>query len=141
MDITTRNLQTKILIRLPRIKKIVRYTLQYLRISDAELSIVFVSPQRMKILNAKHLKHRYVTDILTFDYRVSKSQGLRAEVIICPSVAASNAVFHGTTLPEEIDLYVVHGILHLAGYDDHSARDIKRMRNKENEILKRRGAL
>jgi probable rRNA maturation factor len=138
MDITIRNLQTKIPIHPTRIKKAVRHALQYLRISDAELSIVFVSPQRMKTLNAKHLKHRYVTDILTFDYRASKlkSQALQAEVIICPSVAASNAVVYGSTLQKEIDLYVVHGLLHLAGYDDHSAHDIKLIRNKENEILK-----
>ena len=136
MDITIRNLQTRIPLRLIRIKKVIRHTLQYLRISDAELSIVFVSPQRMKILNTKHLRHHYVTDILTFNYSLSQSRSLQAEVVICPSVAASNAVIYGATLQKEIDLYVVHGLLHLAGYDDHSVHDIKRMRNKENEILK-----
>ena len=135
MDITIRNLQTRIIIHPTRIKKAVRHALQCLRISDAELSVVFVSPQRMKILNTKHLQHRYVTDILTFDYRASKSQGLQAEVIICPSVAASNAVVYRSTIQKEIDLYVVHGLLHLAGYDDHSAQDIKLIRNKEKEIL------
>lgn len=136
MEITIRNLQTRIPIRLPRIKKVVQKTLQYLRISNAQLSIVFVAPQRMKMLNTQHLKHSYATDILTFDYRLSVSQDLQAEIIICPLVAAQNASAYKTTTAKEIDLYLVHGLLHLAGYDDHSGRDIKRIRNKENEIIK-----
>ena len=136
MDITIKNLQTKIPIRPTRIKKVIRQTLDHFSISDAELSVVFVTAQRMKVLNSKYLKHDYATDILTFNYRTSTTkQRICAEIIICPSVAARNAGLYRTTIAKEIERYLVHGILHLAGYDDHSSRDIERMRKKETEIL------
>ena len=136
MDITIKNLQTRIPIRLTRIKKVACHALQYLRMFNAELSIVLVTSQRMKIINAHYLKHNFSTDILTFDYRSLKANDFQVEIIICPSKAAQNAVVYKTTIEEEIDLYVVHGLLHLAGYNDHSSRDIKRIRSKEKEIIK-----
>lgn len=136
MDITLKNLQTKIPIRPTRIKKLVLQTFRHLRVSGAELSVVFVTPQRMKSLNAHHLSHNYTTDILTFDYRLSpKTKEIQAEIIICPAVAAQNAATYDTTTSAEIELYLVHGILHLLGYDDHSPKDITRMRKKEAEIV------
>ncbi|MBP6342356.1 MAG: rRNA maturation RNase YbeY [Candidatus Omnitrophica bacterium] len=136
MDITLKNLQTKIPILPTRIKKLVLQTFRHLRVSRAELSVVFVTPQRMKSLNARHLSHNYTTDILTFDYRLSpKTKEIQAEIIICPAVAAQNAATYDTTTSAEIELYLVHGILHLLGYDDHSPKDITRMRKKEAEIV------
>lgn len=135
MDITIKNLQTRIPIRLVRIKRIAEQSLQYLGISGAELSIAFVSPQAMKRLNARHLNHNYVTDILTFDYRAGRSGPLEAEIIICPSVASKNAGEYGGSVYSEIRLYVIHGILHLSGYEDHSPKDIRKIRKKESEIV------
>lgn len=136
MDITIKNLQTKIPVRPTRIKKVIRQTFRHLNISRAELSVVFVTPQRMKILNARHLKHNYATDILTFDYRLSPAhEEIQAEIVICPSMAQANAASYKTTVGKEIDLYLVHGILHLLGYDDHSPNEIARMRKKEAELI------
>jgi probable rRNA maturation factor len=135
MDITIRNLQTKIPIRLSRVQKVALHTLQSLRVSDAQLSIVFVAVQRMRRLNAAHLHHCYVTDILTFDYRLPGDDRLLAEIVICPSIAVQNAIDYGTTTAKEIDLYVVHGLLHLTGFDDHTPEDIQAMREKEKEIM------
>jgi len=94
-------------------------------------SIVFVAPGRMRSLNKKYLGHDYVTDVLTFDLG-----GGLAEIIICPDLARFNAKVHQTTAEQEIILYVIHGILHLAGYDDHNPRDIRQMRRMENKLLK-----
>jgi probable rRNA maturation factor len=135
MDITIKNLQTKIPIRLSRIKKIAEQAFQYLGMSDVDLSIAFVSASEMKRLNAQHLKHDYVTDILTFNYRSSPKQPLEAEIIICPAVALKNAREFGDSLDNEVRLYVIHGILHLAGYDDQCEKDIKKIRLKESEII------
>ena len=74
MEITIKNLQTKIPIRLPRIKNTAQRALRRLKISSATLSFVFVTPQKMKALNSKYLKHHYVTDVLTFDFSVHSPQ-------------------------------------------------------------------
>ena len=84
----------------------------------------------MRAINKKYLCHDYVTDVLTFDL----GEGV-SEIIICPQVAHSNAKVHGSTTDNEIILYVIHGILHLAGYDDHKPHDILQMRKMESVIL------
>ena len=84
----------------------------------------------MRALNKEYLSHDYVTDVLTFE--LGEDQG---EIIICPLVACTNARAHQNTTEKEIILYVIHGILHLAGYDDHSPKDILEMRRMEKELL------
>jgi probable rRNA maturation factor len=137
MDITIRNLQTKVTIRIPRIDQVARRALKHIGFSEEALSIVFVTPARMKTLNSKYLKHAYVTDILTFDYHQGPkaSAAVNAEIVICPSVAVANAKTFGAAPQDELELYVIHGILHLAGYDDHSPRQTARMRKKERELI------
>jgi len=98
------------------------------------LSIVFVGSARMRMLNKKYLKHDYVTDVLTFDLGDKA-----AEIIICPKVAFSNAKAHQSSTEKEIILYVVHGLLHLAGYDDHEGKDIVQMRQMEIKLLGGKG--
>ena len=84
----------------------------------------------MRAINQKYLKHDYVTDVLTFD--LGEGSG---EIIICPSVACANAKAYQTSAEKEIILYVIHGILHLSGFDDHSPQDIIQMRKMEKKLL------
>jgi len=84
----------------------------------------------MRAINKKYLKHDYVTDVLTFD--LGENIG---EIILCPQVARANAKAHQTSTQNEIVLYVIHGILHLAGYDDHNPKDILQMRRMESKLL------
>ena len=131
MDITVRNLQSSISIPNSKIKTTalnVGRTLGLVQ-SFREISIVCVGTQRMRSVNKKYLGHDYVTDVITFDLEGS------GEILICPQVASRNAKIYGTSLQREILLYVVHGLLHLAGYDDHSPKDIRRMRAKEKQLL------
>ena len=86
----------------------------------------------MRAVNKKYLSHDFVTDVLTFDL----GEG-QAEIIICPQVAQVNARAHQTSTEKEIILYVVHGILHLAGYDDHNLKDIIEMKQMENKLISR----
>ena len=87
----------------------------------------------MRAINRKYLKHDYVTDVLTFDL----GEGF-SEIIICPQIACAQAQEHQTSTEREIILYVIHGILHLAGYDDHNPNDILQMRRMEKELLRSR---
>ena len=94
------------------------------------LSIVFVGTKRMGAINKNFLNHDYVTDVLTFDLGEGS-----AEIIICPQVADMNAKEFQSTTEKELILYVIHGILHLAGYDDHHPKDIQKMRQMEKRLL------
>jgi len=120
------------------IKKILRHE----GVKTAQLSIVFVTSQRMQALNKKYLNHHYATDVLAFDFLISskKKKSLRrkevsGEVIVSTAAACRQAKERGIAQKRELTLYVVHGILHLLGFDDHRPNDIKCFRAKEEEIL------
>ncbi|MDE2027256.1 MAG: rRNA maturation RNase YbeY [Candidatus Omnitrophica bacterium] len=100
-----------------------------LRLKLQGLSIVFVGPQRMRAINKKYLNHDFVTDVLTFDLG-----GGVAEIIVCPQAAQANARAYKNSTREEIILYVIHGLLHLAGYNDHSPSDAFKMRRMEAKL-------
>ncbi len=74
------------------------------------------------------------TDVLTFDLSPN-SHSMEATILVCKDEAARSAHRHGTTLLKELLLYVVHGCLHLCGYDDVRATEAKRMHAREDELL------
>jgi probable rRNA maturation factor len=78
------------------------------------VSISFVSRSEMKKLNKKYRHRNKPTDVLSFSMKEGKLLG---DVVICPSVAKVNAVKYGSTFRSEIARLVVHGLLHLLGYD------------------------
>jgi len=130
MEIILKDLQKKTPIPKDKILKAAKAAFRKLGVKQSSLSIVFVGTRRMRSVNKKYLNHDHVTDVLTFDL----GEGL-GEIIICPQVASVNARVHQTSTENEIILYVVHGILHLAGYDDHSPKDILQMRKMEKKLL------
>lgn len=141
MEIAFENLQKKVSLNPPQILKIAKTILLHEGVEKASLSIVFVTRQRIKALNKKFLHRDYVTDVLAFD----SSEGGRAkqiagDIIISTDAVLKNAKVYETTPVRELALYVIHGILHLLGFDDHKPQDIKRMRKKEQELLEYLGA-
>jgi probable rRNA maturation factor len=106
---------------------------------SGELSVAVVDADRMSRLHQQYLKISGATDVLTFDLGTGVDAGIvDGEVIVCADVARERAMRRSTRLAEakaELALYVVHGILHLAGYDDHDADDFKRMHAREDRIL------
>ncbi len=126
MDIIITNLQSAIAIPTAHIKKVVSKSAFQLKLKFPELSIVFVGSRRMRAINNQFLGHDYVTDVITFEH---------GEIVVCPSVAVRNAKHFNNPVKQELLLYVVHGLLHLAGYDDHTPKDIQRMRHMENTLL------
>jgi rRNA maturation RNase YbeY len=134
MQIKIRNLQKKIPIPQALILKAIPAALRQLDFDLQGLSIVFLGGRRMRTINKKYLGHDYQTDVLTFD--LGEGQG---EIIICPEVAQANALDYQTSTKKEIIRYVMHGILHLKGYDDHAPKDIIKMREMEDKLLFSRG--
>jgi len=133
-------LQKKIPIRLPQIKRAVKVILKEKNISQGELSLVFVTGERIKSFNKKFLHRNYSTDVLAFERQGKRKQGeIRGDIVISIDTARKNAQRFKTSLAYEIVLYVVHGILHLLGFDDHKPTDIKKMRREEQKLMNHLG--
>lgn len=107
------------------------------RIGD--INIIFCSDPYILDVNLKYLQHDYFTDIITFDYCEGKT--LSGDLFISIDSVRENSIFYGTEFIDELHRVIVHGVLHLIGYDDHCDEDIKVIREKENYYLQVRSAL
>ena len=141
MEITVQDLQKKIKINPRQIKKIAQTILKTLKITQATLSLVFVSSQKIRALNRKYLNRTYATDVLAFDLRdefaskQSAKKNISGDVFISTDAVLQNSKAFGQEAHDELALYVIHGILHLAGYDDTNPTAKKKMQKKEQEIF------
>jgi len=107
------------------------------RIGD--VNIIFCSDRYILDVNMKYLQHDYFTDIITFDY--CEGDRLSGDLFISIDSVRENAVEYGTQFEEELHRVIVHGILHLIGYDDHTKEQIAQMRSKEDYYLAMRKSL
>lgn len=101
------------------------------RIGD--INIIFCSDNYILDINQKYLGHDYFTDIITFDY--CEGDRLSGDLFISIDSVRENALEYGTEFKDELNRVIVHGVLHLIGYDDHTEEDIAKMRAKENYYL------
>lgn len=137
--ITNRQRTKKINTRL--LKQITKALLAEFEIENAELGINLVNAKEMGGLNWKFLRHEGSTDVITFDHSdgahgVARPT-LHGELFICVDDAISQARQFKTNWQSEIVRYIVHGILHLLGYDDLRADLRRKMKRKENSIVRK----
>jgi probable rRNA maturation factor len=125
---------------------------------DAEVSLLFVDEPSIAALNERFMGKTGPTDVLAFPVEDeplptgrSPDMGgtgpgadvedeplmLLGDVVVCPSVAARNAVDHGSTYEDEMALLVVHGLLHLLGMDHQVDAEAERMEALERSLLVR----
>lgn len=122
------------------IKKVIGQVLRCLKkTKDIDIEVIFVDDPAIKKLNKTYKKTDRTTDVLSFglDAGVFGIKKLVGNVFISLDTARSNAGRFGTSFEEEVVLYVIHGILHLAGYDDGTGAEVRRMRAEEKRILER----
>lgn len=121
------------------LRRIGHYALRRLaQVSDYELGVHLVGIAEMSRINLAFLNHAGPTDVITFDHReapIDSVVQLFGEIFICPDEARANALRYHTTWQEEVVRYLVHGILHLQGYDDAIPKDRRRMKRRENQWL------
>lgn len=98
-----------------------------------DVNVIFCSDNYILDINIKYLSHDYYTDIITFDY--CEGDKLSGDLFISVDSVRENACFYGTEFDDELNRVIVHGLLHLIGYDDHKKEDIKVMRSKEDYYL------
>lgn len=95
-----------------------------------DLSIIFCSDPYILNINLRYLQHNYFTDIITFDY--CEGDTVSGDLFISIDSVRENALFYGASFEDELDRVMVHGVLHLLGYDDHTPEEQAVMRAKEN---------
>jgi probable rRNA maturation factor len=104
--------------------------------TDAELSILLISAAHIRKLNARFAGDDYATDVLSFPMLEDDDTSLLlGDVVICPEIARANAAKVGQELGAEIDTLLVHGTLHLLGYDHDEEEGKARMERRQRELL------
>lgn len=114
------------------------------------IDVVAVTQDDITRLNRQFLGHDRTTDVIAFDLRTDDQTVTMpedqddedaqartiAEIVVCPDTALAASAEFGTSPAYEIVLYIVHGLLHIAGLDDLTERDAAEMRRREDEIMK-----
>ena len=123
-----------------KLKKIAAAVLDLVGQREAELSLALIGDGEMRKLNAKYRRKDYPTDVLSFpvESHLPLETRLLGDVIISVDKAGSQAEERRRTLDQEMATLLVHGIVHLLGYDhERSAKDARAMRRLENKIYRR----
>ncbi len=138
LSVSVANQQEALELDFARIKTVARGVLQGEGLADAKLTIAFMTDPAIHALNKRFLEHDEPTDVITFPYT---KKPLHGDLAISTDTAITAAAERGHEAAEELLLYVIHGILHLCGYDDLSEKKQKVMKQKEAEYLSKLGVV
>lgn len=117
------------------LRRTARAALRALGAADHEVSLTLVGDRRIRALNARYRGIRRRTDVLAFP--LDGPAPVLGEVVVSVETARRQARRLGHSLAQELDLLVVHGLLHLVGYDDRDPGEARLMHAREIEILSR----
>lgn len=136
LQIAITNEHDRLKIDLARLRKAVEAVFAGERIAEGEISVAVVDDAAIHELNRRWLAHDEPTDVLSFV--LEESEGYReGEIIVSADTAQARAAEFGWSPEDELLLYVVHGALHIAGYDDKEPADREQMRDRERFYLER----
>ena len=139
MPVAVSNLQRRIRVSPERLRTVARRTLAALGRADREVHVTVVDDRRIRALNTRYLGIRRATDVLAFDLAGPGPGRLWGEVIVSVETAARQARRLGVPLAAELDLLVVHGLLHLLGWDHANAPERREMNRLTRAALKLSG--
>jgi probable rRNA maturation factor len=117
------------------VERIVRYVLRAENYADASISIALVDNDTIHRLNIKHLGHDWPTDVITFPLSGATDPDLAGELVVSVEMAVTTAGVIGGTPGRELALYLIHGLLHLCGYDDSNEIDADAMSSRQFGLL------
>lgn len=131
-----------------RVARLAADVLRAEKVQDALISIAFVSDRTIAALNSRHVGQRGATDVLAFSlsslaippaHRRARRSRVIGDIYIAPAVARKNAAEHGVAPSEEIRRLVIHGTLHVLGYDhpQGDGRTRSAMWRRQERLLKR----
>lgn len=121
-----------------QMRQVARSVLEGEGVSDAIISLAFVDNPTIHTLNKRYLNHDEPTDVLSFPLS-DGAEKLQGELVIGAEVAQEQAEQRGHAVDAELTLYVIHGLLHLCGHDDHDPKAAAAMRQRERHYLQQFG--
>ncbi len=146
------NNQTALKIDRRAVRRAVTMTLKMEAVTAATISIAIVDNETIHDINRNFLKHDFETDVISFlfhseggtsDAKAAQQRGagktLNGEIVLSADYAISTAHTIGWQPEEEITLYIVHGLLHLCGFDDLTKAELPLMRRRERDVLEALG--
>ena len=134
MKIDVTDLQDSVQISRPAVRRVARAALADML---GCYSVVFVDDERMREVNRKYLGRDDTTDVIAFPFEDAPltKDDCAGEIIISAERAAAEAGSRGLDVQAELALYIVHGALHLAGFDDATREEAAEMHEREKGIL------
>ena len=100
--------------------------------ASGRFTIAMVDEPTMRALNRRFLRHRELTDVLSFRY---DNEPVAGEILVSPAFARRYAAEHGLSYRQELARYVIHGLLHWIGHEDDTSSQRERMRILEDQLL------
>ena len=134
--------QTRLTLNKTKIRAAIRAALSQQDITDAEISVALVDDKTIHTINRQFLNHDYATDVISFPLSDPDDGYLEGEIVVSTDTAAQESArlaLSDWTAEKESYLYIIHGTLHLAGYDDHTPADLRKMVEAEIVCLKKIG--
>jgi len=126
-----------------RIRKTIEKVLQHMSVAQGEVSLAIVDDKTIARIAKKYFGKAQVTDVISFDLRDKRPAKTNKRIDCEVVVNAQEALRQGRTKPKdvwaELNLYVVHGLLHQLGYDDRQQRQAKLMHAQEDQLLEALG--
>jgi probable rRNA maturation factor len=139
MDVFVANEQSDVAVDEHRLVSLVRVAASEEGVDPrAEVTVLLVERAAMASLKEKWLGESGPTDVLAFpmdDQVPDEEPYILGDIVICPDVAREQAMSAGRKVSEEVDLLLIHGFLHLMGYDHVKPQDARAMRHRERKIL------
>ena len=108
-------------------------SIKKLKFEAGDISVIFCSDDYLKQININYLNHDYYTDIITFDY--SDKNIISGDLFISIDRVRENADINNENFNREICRVIIHGILHLCGYNDKTSKEKEKMRKLEDVFL------
>ena len=137
IEIKARNLTSGRVFSLRSLEDFAKKVLKAQEIPAARISIILVAAPFMRSLNKKYLSKDRFTDVLSFDLRspAGRSACLFGDVVVSVDAADKASKTHGVPFRQEVCRYIIHGILHLVGFDDGTQAARKKMWKRQEELL------
>jgi len=135
-----RNRQRAQMIDVRYLRRIMRsFLVEELSLPEFELGVHLVDEPQIIRLNETYLRHAGATDVISFDYGLSSEMAgaISGDIFVCVPVAFAQARRFRTSWQDEVVRYIVHGVLHLLGYDDRTVRVRRKMKREEDRLVSR----
>ena len=141
MTVSIRNIQKKQEINTSRFRRSVKRLLRQLDIEDHEISVLIVDDEQIMKINRDYLHRDRPTNVISFGMKEGFSGDIHPEIlgdiVISAETALRDASAAGLPFSDEMDFLLIHGLLHLMGYNHTTKEETQKMRHLEEELFYR----